>query len=210
LEALCRAYWYPLYAFVRRRGYDPDEAADHVQGLFTDLLARSDLAAADSTKGRFRSFLMAACCHYLANRRGYARARKRGGGRDPIPVDAVLAEGRYGREPYHELTAERLFERRWAMTLLDRALALLGAELSAAGQGTLFDRLNPALSAAHEAPSYAAVARELGMTEGAVKMAALRLRRRYRELLHGEIARTVDGPEGVEAEVRALFAALGR
>ena len=154
LEGLCRDYWYPLYAFVRRRGYDRDEAADVVQGLFTDLLARRNLVAVNSARGRFRSYLMAACCHYLANCREHDRAQKRGGGRDPISIDVIRAEGLFVCEPYHDLTAERLFERQWAMTLLDRALALLKEEFKLAGQETLFDRLNLALSGAYEAPKY--------------------------------------------------------
>lgn len=210
LEALCRDYWYPLYAFVRRRGHDFDDAADLVQGLFAQLLARRDLAGLDPGRGRFRSFLLAACSHYMANRRVHERAEKRGGGRAPIPIDAPRAEGRYGGEPYHELTPERLFERRWALTLLGRALDRLGAELAAAGQAALFDRLHPALGGSREGASHAAVARELGTSEGAVKTAAHRLRRRYRELLREEITRTVANPADVDDEVRALFAALGQ
>src|SRR4051794_3146971 len=127
LATLCAAYWYPLYAFVRRKGLGPDEAQDLVQGFFARLLEKDDLRAVDPAKGRFRSFLMASCAHYLANCRDHDRALKRGG-RPPLPIDADEAERRYGREPAHELTPERLFLRRWATTLLDGVLGRLEAE----------------------------------------------------------------------------------
>jgi RNA polymerase sigma-70 factor (ECF subfamily) len=208
LEGLCRDYWYPLYAFVRRRGLGVDDAADVVQGFLADLIARRNLAAADANRGRFRSFLLAACAHYLANQRDHDRAAKRGGGRAPVPIDRIEAEGRYGFEPFHELTPERLFARRWALDLLERALGRLEAEAAGAGQSALFARLRPALTAGEASGPYAAVAGDLGMTEGAVKMAALRLRRRYRDLLRAEIARTVADPADVDDEVRDLFAAI--
>jgi RNA polymerase sigma-70 factor (ECF subfamily) len=208
LEGLCRDYWYPLYAFARRRGLGPDDAADLVQGFFADLIARRDLAAADPARGRFRSFLLAACSHYLSNRREHDRAAKRGGGRAPVPIDRLEAESRYGREPTHELTPERLFARRWALDLLERALGRLEAEAAGARQAALFGRLRPALTGDGGCEPYAVVAEELGITEGAVKMAALRLRRRYGELLRAEIAQTVADPADVDDELRDLFAAL--
>ena len=208
LEGLCRDYWYPLYAFARRRGLGVDDAADLVQSFLADLIARRDLAAADPNRGRFRSFLLAACAHYLANRRDHDRAAKRGGGRAPVSIDRMEAEGRYGREPFHELTAERLFARRWALDLLERALKRLEADAAGAGQATLFTHLRPALTGGGGSGPHAALAEDLGMTEGAVKMAALRLRRRYRDLLRAEIARTVADPSDVDDEVRDLFAAL--
>jgi RNA polymerase sigma-70 factor (ECF subfamily) len=208
LEGLCRDYWYPLYAFARRRGLGVDDAADLVQGFLADLIGRRNLATADPNRGRFRSFLLAACAHYLANQRDHERAAKRGGGRAPVPIDRLEAEGRYGREPFHELTPERLFALRWALDLLERALGRLEAEAAGAGQAAFFARLRPALTGGGGSEPYAAVAQEIGMTEGAVKMAAMRLRHRYRDLLRSEIARTVADPADVDDEVRDLFAAL--
>jgi RNA polymerase sigma-70 factor (ECF subfamily) len=145
LAALCAAYWYPLYAFVRRKGYDPEAAQDLVQGFFTRLLEKGDLASVDRSKGKFRSFLMAACSHYLANERDKERAKKRGGDRPPLSIDALTAEGRYRREPVHDLTLERLFDRQWALTLLDQVLAQLELEMSRAGKSRQFVALQPAL-----------------------------------------------------------------
>jgi RNA polymerase sigma-70 factor (ECF subfamily) len=210
LAELCRAYWYPLYAFVRRQGHGPDDAQDLVQGFFASLLERDGLAALDRDRGRFRSFLRAACAHYLSNRRDHDRALKRGGDRAIVSIDTAEAEGRYGREPAHDLDAERLFERRWAMTLLERAVVRLRAEMDRAGKAPLFDRLQPALAGEPGADRYATIARALGTTEAAVKAAATRLRRRYREVLREEIARTVADPAAIDEEVRSLFVALGR
>jgi RNA polymerase sigma-70 factor (ECF subfamily) len=208
LAELCEAYWYPLYAFVRRKGLAPDEAADAVQGTFATLLAREGFAAVAPERGRFRSFLMAACAHHIADCRDRDRAARRGGGQAPISIDRREAEGRYSTEPSHDLTPERLFDRRWATGLLEIAVGRLEAEMAAAGKATLFARLLPALSGGPSAAPHAEIAAELGMTPGAVKMAASRLRRRYGELLREEIARTVADPADVEDEVRALFATL--
>lgn len=208
LAELCASYWYPLYAFVRRKGFGPDEAADLVQGTFAALLGRDGLAAVDPDRGRFRSYLMAACAHHIADCRDRDRAAKRGGGRPPIPIDRLEAEGRYAAEPAHDLTAEHLFDRRWATDLLDRAVGRLEAEMAAAGKSRLFARLQPALTGGRGEVPHAVVAAELGMTEGAVKMAASRLRRRYGEILRAEIARTVADPADVEDEIRSLFDAL--
>jgi RNA polymerase sigma-70 factor (ECF subfamily) len=210
LAELCSAYWYPLYAFVRRKGYPPDEAADLVQGTFLNLLDRDGLATVAPDRGRFRSFLMAACSHHLADCCDRDRAVKRGGGVVPISIDRALAEGRYSAEPVDELTPERLFDRRWATGLLDQALARLEAESIAAGKSALVSQLLPTLTGGRSAVHFAAIASEMGMTEGAVKMAASRLRKRYGEVLREEIARTVADPADVDAEVRALFAALAR
>jgi RNA polymerase sigma-70 factor (ECF subfamily) len=210
LAALCAAYWYPLYAFVRRKGHPPDEAADLVQGTFANLLDRDGLAAVEPRRGRFRSFLMAVCAHHLADCRDRVRAAKRGGGGAPISLDRLHAERRYAAEPADELTAERLYERRWATSLLERAVARLEAESVAAGKAALVSRLLPTLTGGRGEVLLAAVAAELGMTEGAVKTAASRLRRRYGAILREEIAGTVADPADVEEEVRALFAALAR
>jgi RNA polymerase sigma-70 factor (ECF subfamily) len=208
LEGLCRDYWFPLYAFVRRKGHPPEDAEDVVQGLFAALLERGDLAGLDCSRGRFRSFLMAACTHYLANCRASDRAVKRGGGRVIVPVDRLDAEGRYGREPAHRLTPERLFERQWALALLGRVLGRLEAEWAAAGKAELFARLRPGLQGDGSAPPYRTIAAALGMSEGALRVSAHRLRARYRELLREEVARTTDDPAAIDAEIGDLLAAL--
>jgi DNA-directed RNA polymerase specialized sigma24 family protein len=209
LATLCAAYWYPLYASVRSQGYTADNAQDLTQEFFARLLARNDFAAADRTKGRFRSYLSAALKHFLANARDHARACKRGDGRVPISLDFEIAEGRFSREPTHTLTAEKAFARRWALTLLDQVLARLRKEFVTAGKGASFDRLKDFISGENDAASYADVAVAMKMTEGAVKVAVHRLRRRYRTLLRREISQTVADPSAVDDEIRELFSALG-
>jgi RNA polymerase sigma-70 factor (ECF subfamily) len=210
LADLCTDYWYPLYAFVRRKGYPPEAAADLVQGTFLTLLDRDGLAAVTPERGRFRSFLLAVCAHHLADCRDRDRAAKRGGRQVAVPFDRLAAEGRYAREPADTMTAERLFDRRWATSLLEHAIARLEAESTAAGKGVLTSRLLPTLPGGRGEVSLAAIAAELGMTEGAVRMAASRLRKRYAEILREEIARTVAEPAEIEEEIRELFAALAR
>ncbi len=209
MESLCRDYWYPLYAFVRRKGHDPETARDLVQGLFASLLERDDLRGLEPDRGRFRSFLMACCTHHLARHHERERAAKRGGGRVAIPIDALMAESRFGVEPSHDLTAERLFERRWALTLLDHVLAGLDAEMAGSDRRALYERLRPALLGHEATPPYQDLADELGLSLGAVKMAAHRLRARYRERLRDEIARTVADPSEIDAEIRDLLAVAG-
>jgi RNA polymerase sigma-70 factor (ECF subfamily) len=208
LAELCAAYWYPLYAFVRRKGYPPEQAADLVQGTFLALLDRDALASVATQRGRFRSFLRTVCANHLADCRDRDRAEKRGGDRVAVPLDRLAAEGRYAGEPVDALTAEGLFDRRWATSLLEHAMARLEAESTAAQKGVLMSRLLPTLTGGRGEIPLAAIAAELGMTEGAVKMAASRLRRRYGKILREEIARTVVDPADVEDEVRDLFAAL--
>jgi RNA polymerase sigma-70 factor (ECF subfamily) len=210
LEGLCRDYWYPLYAFVRRKGHDPEAAQDLVQGLFAELLERQDLRRLGPERGQFRSFLMACCVHHLARHHEHIRAVKRGGGRIAFSFDALTAESRFGGEPCHGLTAERLFERRWALTLLDHVLAGLDAEMGRSNKQALYRRLRPALLGHEGAPSNQEIADELGLSVGAVKMTAHRLRMRYRERLREEIARTVADPSEIDGEIQALLATLGR
>jgi RNA polymerase sigma factor (sigma-70 family) len=209
LADLCRAYWFPVYAYVRRRGHDRHKAEDLTQAFFARLLEKNDLAAADKTRGRFRTFLLTACQHFLANQHDYARAKKRGGGKVPLSLDFAAAEGRYANEPADPETAERAFERRWALELLDAALAELRAEYVESGRGKLFDTLKGCLAAGGADAAYADLAAELGMTEGAVKVAVHRLRQQYRDRLRSAIARTVADEADVDDEVRDLFAALG-
>jgi DNA-directed RNA polymerase specialized sigma24 family protein len=208
LDELCRDYWFPLYAFARRRGLSPEVAEDIVQGFLTDMIERGDIGGADRSKGRFRSYLRAACEHYLANDRDHQNAAKRGGGRTIMSIDRLDAESRYGREPAHEMTAERLFERQWALTLLDRVLKRLEAESTESGKSSLFNHLRPALQGDQLVTSYRIIAVELGMTEGAVRVAAHRLRARYRQLLREEVGRTTDDLSGIDEEIASLLAAV--
>jgi DNA-directed RNA polymerase specialized sigma24 family protein len=208
LEGLCRDYWYPLYAYLRRSGHGPETAGDLVQSFFTELIERGGLATADRDRGRFRSYLRAACDHHVAHARERDRAKKRGGGRRIFSIDLFDAEGRYGREPAHELTAERLFRRRWALDLLNRVLLRLEDEAIQGGRAELFVRLRPMLEGDHRAAPYRDVGAALGLTEGAVKVAAHRMRARYRELLRDEVARTVRDPADIDGELADLIAAL--
>ncbi|MDB5310080.1 MAG: polymerase sigma factor [Gemmataceae bacterium] len=208
LADLCRAYWYPVYAYVRRRGADHHKAQDLTQGFFARLLETNDLAAADQTRGRFRSFLLTACRHFLANQHDHETARKRGGGRSHVPLDFTAADGRYSREPADGEDPDHLFDRRWALDLLDRALAELRGEYAGSGRAKLFDALKECLAGGAET-RYADLADQLGMTEGAVKVAVHRLRQRYRDRLRAVIADTVASPDDVDGEIRDLFAALG-
>jgi RNA polymerase sigma-70 factor (ECF subfamily) len=207
LAKLCRAYWYPLYAFVRRQGHGPHDAQDLTQGFFARLLEKQDLAAVDRSKGRFRSFLLAAMKHFLANEWDRARAQKRGGGIALISIDDAEAEGRYAHEPAEQSTAEQLFDRRWALTLLDQVLARLEEEMARSGKRALFDALKFSLTGARAA-AYEEIARSLGTTEGALKVAIHRLRDRYRTLLREEIADTVGSAADLDEELHHLFAAL--
>jgi RNA polymerase sigma-70 factor (ECF subfamily) len=208
LEELIRAYWFPLYAFARRAGQAPSEAEDAVQGFFARLLEKKYLAQVDRSKGRFRSFLLAAMKHFLAKERARDRARKRGGGRAAVALDAMDAEARYAVEPADEMTPERLFERQWALAVLEEVLGRLGGEYVEGGKGKLHEAIEPCLTGGAGAINYAQVSRELTMTEGAVRVAVHRLRRRYRDLLREEIAQTVDSPEQVEEEIAYLLNCL--
>lgn len=205
LAELCALYWYPVYAYVRRRGGDHHKAQDLTQAFFARLLEKHDLAAADRTRGRFRSFLLAACQHFLANEYDRETAAKRGGGATHVPLDFAGADGRYAREPACDDPPERAFDRQWALELLDRTVSGLRAEYAESGRAKLFDALKDCMAGA----GYAALAEELGMTEGAVKVAVHRLRQRYRDRLRDLIAETVAAPEDVDDEIRDLFAALG-
>jgi RNA polymerase sigma-70 factor (ECF subfamily) len=208
MAELCRVYWYPLYAYVRRRGHDIHEAEDLTQEFFLRLLTKNYLASVDRDKGKFRAFLLASLKHFLANEWDRSQAQKRGGGQAVLPISTVDAESRYRLEPWHDLTPEKLFERRWALTVLDQVLARLQAEHTAEGKQPLFDKLKPFLTGGGELGGYAEAAAELGMTEGAVKTAVHRLRRRYRQLLRDEIAQTVAGPEEIDEEIQYLLSCL--
>ena len=208
LARLCQAYWYPLYAYVRRRGYQAHDAQDLTQEFFARLLAQNWLAQADRERGRFRTFLLAALSHFLANEWDKAQAQKRGGAVQTVPLQLDSAETRYGQEPAAPLPPEQIFERRWALALLDEVLNALRKEHAAAGTEEMFDVLKPCLVGDRQAQPYAALAAKLGMTEGAVKVAVHRLRQRYRQLLREEIANTVANPGEVDEEMHHLFAVL--
>lgn len=209
LEALCRAYWYPLYAYIRRRVGDVHTAQDLTQSFFARLLERGTIAGADPERGRFRAYLLTACKRFLINEWERDRAAKRGGGQTALSLDLNLGESRYSTEPADTLTPERLYERQWAITLLGRVLEQLQAECAAKGKGAQFEQLKGFLGGSGRSRSYAEAAAALGMTESATKVAAHRLRERYRELLRAEIAETVEKPEDVEDEIRGLFEVLG-
>jgi DNA-directed RNA polymerase specialized sigma24 family protein len=208
LASLCEAYWYPLYAHARRKGLSTEEAEDRTQGFFARLLDKDDLAVVDRSRGRFRSFLLTAFSHFLANEWDHERAQIRGGRKRRLSLDVQSGESRFVVEPSHITTAERIFDREWAVTLLDRALARLRDEYHDAGKGELFEALKPTLAGERGSP-YAEIGERLGIREGAVKVAAHRLRARGRELVREEIAQTVASPEEIDDELRLLFSALG-
>ena len=208
LEQLCRAYWFPIYAFIRRQGHKPPDAQDLTQEFFARLIEKNYLHQADQAKGRFRSFLLASLKHFLANEYHKARAQKRGGGAVVLSLDARMAENHYAAEPVDGLSPDKLFERRWALTLLENVLSRLRAEYTEAGRTDLFEQLKPALTGERQALGYAAIAGRLGMSEGALKVAVHRVRQRFRQVLREEIAQTVATSAEIDEELRALFATL--
>jgi RNA polymerase sigma-70 factor (ECF subfamily) len=209
LAELCAAYWYPVYALIRRSGHREADALDLTQDYFARLLERPVLAAADPARGRFRAFLRADCGRLLADARRRARARRRGGGLAVLSIDARDAEGRYLREPADAATPERTFDRAWATTTLDAVLARLRREYEGSGRGATFEVLKVALTERARAVPHRVLAERLGTTEGAAQVAVHRLRRRYRDLVREAVAGTVADPADVEDELRDLFAALG-
>lgn len=208
LAELCETYWYPVYAYIRRRGLSRSDAEDVTQDFFATLLEKDYLQAAEPDRGRFRSLLLTMVKRFLSKQRKQAGAAKRGGGRQLLSLDFESGEQRYQLEPFDDWTPERIFERRWAMTLLDRVLARLAAEYTDKGKSGLFDRLKVYLTGTTGAPTYEETAGALQSTEGAVKVAVHRLRRRYRECLKEEIANTVAGPDCVDDEFEHLLSAL--
>jgi RNA polymerase sigma-70 factor (ECF subfamily) len=208
LATLCRAYWFPLYAYLRRRGKSPHDAQDLTQGFLLHLVEKHTLSRAQPEKGKFRSFLLASLQYYLADERDKQRAQKRGGDAIFITLSAEHAEERYTAEPADELDPAKLFERRWALTLIEHALSRLEAEFEATGRKDRFEELQVFMLGEPTTISYAQAGERLGISEGAVKVAVLRLRQRFRELLRAEIASTVAEEEDIEGEMRHLFATL--
>lgn len=210
LAKLCQSYWYPLYAYVRRRGHDSHEAEDLTQEFFARLLDKNYLEGITREGGRFRSYLLTTLKHFLANEWERARAQKRGGGKALVSLDDQDAEARYKFEPADSATPEILFERRWALTVLDQVMVRLRDEYITQGKAVLFEHLQPLLAGDKSLIPYAEVGAALSMSEGAVKVAVHRLRKRYGQLLQDEIAETVAAPEEVEDEIRYLISAASR
>lgn len=206
LGELCRLYWYPLYAFVRRQGHAPHDAQDLTQEFFARLIEKQWLGDVARERGRFRAWLLASMRHFLANEWNKVRTQKRGGGAPVVSLDETDAEGRYLHEPAALVDAEQLYDRRWALTLLDDVLARLQAEMRAAGKAGQFDAMKGALTGGQIA--YDVIAAQLGMKEGAARVAVYRLRDRYREVLRAAVAETVESPAEIEGELQHLFAAL--
>ena len=208
LAELCERYWPPLYSYARRQGHSVDQAQDLTQAFFTRFLEKRDVQAADPQRGRFRSFLLTSFKHFIANEHDRERAKKRGGGQLPIALEVETAEARYAAEPPDKLTPEALFERQWALGVLDRAMAMLRADLVKAGKETTFEHLKGFLIGEKEQGGYAEIARSLGTTEGAIKVTVHRLRRRFRDLLRVEIGATVSDDSEIDEEIRYLIAVL--
>ena len=211
LATLCETYWYPLYGFLRSRGFSAEDAQDLTQAFFARLLEKHALRHADPSRGRFRSFLLASLKNFAANERDREIAGKRGGGAPMLSLEIESAEGRFQMEPPTDETPERVFDRRWALTLLDRVMLRLQAEITARSEkSSAFDRLKTYLTGDQPQLSYAETASELGMSEGAVKVAVHRLRKRFRDLVRDEIAHTVSSPAEIEDELRHLWSSVGR
>jgi len=208
LASLCRKYWYPLYAFLRRNGIPSHDAKDLTQGFFAQLLRKQGLETVRREYGKFRSFLIASLQHFVADQRDRALAAKRSPDQPLFELDAQKAEDRYRLEPVDRMNPEKIFERRWALTLLEEVLAALESEFVTSGRGEVFRELQPFLSGEQANPAYKDVAARLALSEGAVRVAVHRLRERYRELFRQEIADTLQAGEDVEAEMRHLFAVL--
>jgi len=208
LTELCQTYWPPVYAFIRRKGHDQDQSLDLTQGFFALLLEKNYLTAADRKRGKFRSFLLAAVKHFLSHEWEREHAQKRGGFQSPVSIDIVKAEAWYVPAVVDDETPESLFERQWALSLLGRVLAKLRAEFDAVGKTDRFESLSAFLDQDAEPARYKELAEQMGLSAGALRMLVHRMRRRYRRLLREEIAQTVSGPEGTDAEIQFLLSVL--
>jgi DNA-directed RNA polymerase specialized sigma24 family protein len=208
LARICEAYWPPVYAFVRRTGYDKDQAQDLTQAFFATMLEKNYLGHADRERGRFRTFLLASVKHFLANELDKRHAWKRGGGLTAVPIDPIEAEEMYAPEAVEERTPETLFVHDWALTLLVQVMARLREEYAAMAKADSFAKLSPLLDGDSPAKRYGGMASELGVSPGALRVAVHRMRRRYRELLRAELALLVATPEEIDEEIAFLLAAL--
>ncbi len=208
LEELCAQYWYPLYAYARRRGYDPEDARDLTQGFFAKLLEKRDLRTADPTRGRFRTFLLSSMKNFLAGEWRKDNALKRGGAVEVLPLDFDSAEESYGLEPSHELSPEAIYERRWALGLLERAVTDLQSQYLKAGNPELFEALKGFLGSEDDVLPYSELSRRLGQSEGSLRTAASRLRSRWRKRLRELVAETVRDESEVQDELRSLIASV--
>ncbi len=206
LDWLCRTYWYPIYFYIRRRGYSPDDAQDLTQEFFARFLRENSLVRAQPEKGRFRSFLLGALKHLLADEKAKAEAKKRGGGRPLVSWEQAEAEEKLKAEPVDELSSDRAFDRRWALTALEQAASRLRREYDTPGQAGLFEHLKPYVTMEAAGPSYADAATQLGLSESAVKSAIYRLRQRYHTLVREEVAQTVTNADELREEIRHLMA----
>ena len=210
LAELCERYWAPLYAYARRGGHTVEEAQDLTQAFFTRFIEKDHVRAADPVRGRFRSFLLTSFKHFMSNERDRERAQKRGGGQLLLSLDFETAEASYRLEPAETLTPDALFERRWALELIDRVSGQLAAERARAGASETFEQLKDSLIGNRDEGKYAETARALGTTEGALRVTVHRLRRRFRALLRAEIAATVSEDSEIEGEIRYLIEAVSR
>jgi RNA polymerase sigma factor (sigma-70 family) len=208
LEKLCRSYWQPLYGYVRRQGHSPEDAQDLTQDFFARLLRKQYLSCADRERGKFRTFLLTSLKHFLVNEWEKSRAQKRGSGRPIVSLDLEASEGHFQAEPAEAATPEKIFEKRWALTLLEHVLARLEQEFAANDKAAQFERLKLLLWGDQGSPSYASIAADLGLSEGALKVTVHRFRQRYRELLRQEVAHTVASPGEVDEELRHLITVL--
>lgn len=208
LQELCQTYWYPLYSFVRSQGLDADEAGDLTQAFFADLLQREDLKRVDPGKGRFRSYLLSSMKHFLLNYWDKQKAQKRGGGTSPLSLDFDAADSRYRLEPAHSATPEVIYQKEWARTLLDRVHQLLQKEFADRGQAFRYDKLKSFLAGKNADETMAAAAKQLEMSQVAVKVAVHRMRQRFGELIREEIAQTVSTPAEIDGEIQQLFEML--
>jgi RNA polymerase sigma-70 factor (ECF subfamily) len=208
LDALCRSYWFPIYVYIRRRGYSPEDAEDSTQGYFAALIERGYLAQADRAKGRLRSFLLTTLKHFLADEWNKSRAQKRGAGKIAFSIDAAQAEERYALEPVDDCAPDVLYEKRWALTVLDNVLAALRQEYVMNGRAEVFDALQRFLAWNSAEAAYRETAAQLNMKESAVRVGIFRLRRRYGDLLREAVAGTVTSPDEVPGELEHLFSLL--
>jgi len=208
MEVLCRTYWYPLYAYLRRHGCDTHQAEDYIQGFFMRMLEKHSLSGVAEKPGKFRSFLLASLKNFVANEIDRVQTKKRGGSHTILSLDFEQGERQYASEPSHEMSPERLFEKSWAITVLEHAMIQLESDFGSSNKADLFVQLRGYLTADSDTIPYCDVAEKLKMTEGAVKMAVYRLRSRYRDVLRGEVAQTVATKEQIDEEIRELLAIL--